>query len=84
LLAIPAVFGSGLYELVHSFGEPEGAYGYAETAVATVVAFVVGYAVIAFLMRYIEKRSFLPFVIYRILLGALLLVLLGLGVLNPV
>jgi len=45
---------------------------------------VVGYAVIAFLMRYIEKRSFLPFVIYRILLGALLLVLLGLGVLNPV
>ena len=84
LLAIPAVFGSGLYELVHSFGEPEGAYGYAETAVATVVAFVVGYAVIAFLMRYIEKRSFLPFVIYRILLGTLLLVLLGLGILNPV
>ncbi|MDO7881884.1 undecaprenyl-diphosphate phosphatase [Antiquaquibacter soli] len=83
LLAIPAVFGSGLYELVHSFGEPEGAYGYAETGVATVVAFVVGYAVIAFLMRYIEKRSFLPFVIYRILLGATLLVLLSLGILNP-
>ena len=83
LLAIPAVFGSGLYELVHSFGEPEGAYGYAETAVATVVAFVVGYAVIAFLMRYIEKRSFLPFVIYRIALGVLLLVLLSLGVINP-
>jgi undecaprenyl-diphosphatase len=83
LLAIPAVFGSGLYELVHSFGEPEGAYGYAETAVATVVAFGVGYAVIAFLMRYIEKRSFLPFVIYRILLGSTLLVLLSLGILNP-
>lgn len=84
LLAIPAVFGSGLYELVHSFGEPEGAYGYPETAVATVVAFVVGYAVIAFLMRYIEKRSFLPFVIYRIVLGSVLLVLLGVGVLQPV
>lgn len=84
LLAIPAVFGSGLYELVHSFGEPEGAYGYPETAVATVVAFAVGYAVIAFLMRYIEKRSFLPFVIYRIALGTVLLVLLGLGVLQPV
>jgi undecaprenyl-diphosphatase len=83
LLAVPAVFGSGLYELVHSFGEPEGAYGYAETFVATIVAFVVGFAVIAFLMRYIEKRSFLPFVIYRILLGSTLLVLLGLGVLNP-
>ena len=83
LLAVPAVFGSGLYELVHSFGEPEGVYGYAETLVATVVAFGVGYAVIAFLMRYIEKRSFLPFVIYRIALGVLLLVLLSLGVINP-
>lgn len=83
LLAIPAVFGSGLYELVHSFGEPPGAYGYPETAVATVVAFGVGYAVIAFLMRYIETRSFLPFVIYRIALGVLLLVLLGLGVIQP-
>lgn len=83
LLAVPAVFGSGLYELWHSFREPEGAYGYAETAVATVVAFGVGFAVIAFLMRYIEKRSFLPFVIYRILLGGALLVLLSLGVINP-
>ena len=83
LLAIPAVFGSGLYELVHSFGEPKGAYGYPETLVATVVAFVVGYAVIAFLMRYIEKRSFLPFVIYRILLGTTLIVLLSLGILSP-
>jgi undecaprenyl-diphosphatase len=83
LLAIPAVFGSGLYELVHSFGEPEGVYGYPETLVATVVAFAVGYGVIAFLMRYIEKRSFLPFVVYRILLGATLLVLLSLGVIQP-
>ncbi len=83
LLAIPAVFGSGLYELVHSFGEPEGAYGYAETAVATVVAFGVGFAVIAFLMRYIEKRSFLPFVIYRVALGSVLLVLLSVGALSP-
>lgn len=83
LLAIPAVFGSGLFELVNSFSEPDGAYGYAETAVAAVVAFGVGFAVIAFLMRYIEKRSFLPFVIYRIALGGVLLVLLSLGVIQP-
>jgi undecaprenyl-diphosphatase len=82
LLAIPAVFGSGLYELIHSFGEPEGAYGYAETAVATVIAFGVGYFVIAFLMRYISTHSFMPFVIYRIALGATLLVLLTTGVLQ--
>jgi undecaprenyl-diphosphatase len=83
LLAIPAVFGSGLYELVHSFGEPEGAYGYAETAVATVIAFGVGYVVIAFLMKYISTHSFMPFVVYRILLGAALIVLLSTGVLQP-
>ncbi len=83
LLAIPAVFGSGLYELVHSIGEPKGVYGYPETAVATVVAFVVGYAVIAFLMRYISNHSFLPFVIYRIVLGAAVMVLLSLGIIQP-
>lgn len=83
LLAIPAVFGSGLYELLHSFGEPAGAYGYAETAVATIVAGGVGFAVIAFLMRYIERGSFLPFVIYRIALGAAIMLLLALGVLQP-
>jgi undecaprenyl-diphosphatase len=83
LLAIPAVFGSGLYELVTSFREEgSNAYSLLETAVATVVAFGVGFAVIAGLMAYISKRSFLPFVIYRILLGSTLLVLLSLGVLN--
>lgn len=89
LLAIPAVFGSGLYELYTAVTcEPAqeqtcgAGYGLPETAVATVVAFVVGYAVIAFLMRYIEKRSFLPFVIYRIALGAVLLVLLSLGLIQ--
>jgi undecaprenyl-diphosphatase len=83
LLAIPAVFGSGLYELVTSIREPNSnAYSALETAVATIVAFGVGFAVIAGLMAYISKRSFLPFVIYRILLGSTLLVLLSLGVLN--
>ena len=82
LLAIPAVFGSGLYELVHSFGEPPGHYGYAETAVATAVAFLVGLAVIAWLMNYISKKSFLPFVIYRLVLGGTLIVLLSTGALD--
>ena len=84
LLAIPAVFGSGLYELATSFRDPgSNAYSVLETAVATVVAFGVGLGIIAFLMAYISKRSFLPFVIYRILLGTTLLVLLSLGVMQP-
>lgn len=56
------------------------AYGMGETLVATVVAFGVGLAVIAGLMRYISRHSFMPFVIYRILLGVVLLILLGTGV----
>ncbi|GAB3132087.1 undecaprenyl-diphosphate phosphatase [Marisediminicola antarctica] len=86
LLAVPAVFGSGLFELVNSITDPEvnGPFGPLETAIATIVAFGVGYAVIAFLMNYIKTRSFLPFVIYRLALGSTLLVLLSLGVLQPI
>lgn len=83
LLAVPAVFGSGLYELVTALREPdESPYGWPETILATVVAFGVGLAIIAFLMRYIKTRSFLPFVIYRLVLGVALLVLLSLGVIQ--
>lgn len=82
LLAVPAVFGSGFYELLTSFKEP-GVYSLFETGVATVVAFGVGLAVIAFLMEYIKKRSFMPFVIYRIALGVVVLILLAVGVLQP-
>ncbi|MFG6401327.1 undecaprenyl-diphosphate phosphatase [Microbacterium sp. P04] len=82
LLAVPAVFGSGLYELQQSFQEPGGPYGGVETAIATVVAFGVGLAVIAFLMQYLKRGSFLPFVIYRVLLGIALIVLLATGVLE--
>lgn len=84
LLAVPAVFGSGLYELVTAIREPGSSpFSGLEIAAATVVAFGVGLAVIAGLMAYISKRSFLAFVIYRILLGGTLLVLLSTGVLDP-
>jgi undecaprenyl-diphosphatase len=83
LLAVPAVFGSGLYELVQSFEGPTGPYNLLDTAAATIVAFIVGLAVIAFLMRYLKRGSFLPFVIYRLLLGGVLIVLLSTGLLQP-
>ncbi|SBS73832.1 undecaprenyl-diphosphate phosphatase [uncultured Microbacterium sp.] len=83
LLAVPAVFGSGLYELLQAIQEPgEAVFTLGETAVATVVAFGVGLAVIAYLMRYLKKGSFLPFVIYRLVLGVVLIVLLATGVLQ--
>jgi undecaprenyl-diphosphatase len=85
LLAIPAVLGSGFYELTTALGESAqaGPFTLLDTAVATVIAFGVGLAVIAWLMRYISTRSFMPFVIYRLGLGSVLLVLLATGVLQP-
>jgi undecaprenyl-diphosphatase len=84
LLAIPAVLGSGFFELYKTIKHPgHEVFTGAETAVATGVSFVVGLAVIVFFMNYISKRSFLPFVIYRIVLGVTLAVLLLLGVLKP-
>lgn len=85
LLAIPAVFGSGFYQLAKGLtGTNTGvAADWVPTLVATVVAFIVGFGVIAFLMQWISRRSFLPFVIYRIVLGILLIVLLSFGVISP-
>ncbi|MFB7842390.1 undecaprenyl-diphosphate phosphatase [Microbacterium sp. NPDC056052] len=82
LLAIPAVFGSGVYQAVKSIGEPS-VFSAGETLAATGIAFVVGLGVIAFFMRWISQRSFLPFVVYRILLGIALIVMLALGVIKP-
>ena len=84
LLAIPAVLGSGFYELRTAIVDPvaAGPLNATATAVATLVAFLVGYAVIAWLMRYIRTGSFLPFVIYRVALGAVLLGLLSSGVIQ--
>jgi undecaprenyl-diphosphatase len=78
LLALPAVFGSGLYELKKAIDEPGiRVFTMSQTLTATVIAFVVGYAVIAWLMRYISTKSFTPFVIYRIALGSALLIALA-------
>lgn len=84
LLAVPAVFASGFYKLFKAFSDPgqASAYGMGETLVATLVAFVIGYLVIGWLMRYITTNSFKPFVWYRIGLGLLLYILLGFGVIN--
>lgn len=83
LLAVPAVFGSGFYELLQAIREPGASvFTLTETAVATVVAFGVGLAVIAFLMQYLKRGSFLPFVLYRLGLGVVLIVLLSMGVLQ--
>jgi len=82
LLAIPAVVGSGFFKLADISGDPvRPAWG--PILLATVVAFAIGYAVIAWLLRYISTHNFLPFVLYRIGLAVVVVVLLLTGVLSP-
>ncbi|MFE3824801.1 undecaprenyl-diphosphate phosphatase [Streptomyces sp. NPDC059092] len=80
LLAIPAVLASGAYELKDA---GEGHVSWGPTIFATFVAFAVGYVVIAWFMKFITTKSFMPFVIYRILLGIALFVLVGTDTLSP-
>jgi undecaprenyl-diphosphatase len=80
LLAIPAVVGAGLFELPE-IPHGDNAYGPGPTLVATIVSFVVGYAAIAWLLRYVSTRSYLPFVLYRIGLGVFTLTMVSTGVL---
>jgi len=81
LLAIPAVVGAGLYKLKDVPGG-ENAYGWGPTLIGTVVSFVVGLAVIHWLLQYVSKHSYAPFVVYRIALGTLVLALLAFGVIG--
>ncbi|NBU23565.1 MAG: undecaprenyl-diphosphatase UppP [Actinobacteria bacterium] len=78
LLAIPAVLASGIYQFLKSYQDlPQDLlFG---TAIATVVSGVSGYLVIAWLLKYLTRGSFLPFVIWRVGVGSLLLIGLSIG-----
>jgi undecaprenyl-diphosphatase len=84
LLALPAVFGSGFYELNGAIASDaaDQAFSLPETLVATAVAFIIGYAVIAWLLKFVMTRSFAPFIYYRIGLGTVVLVALATGVIG--
>jgi undecaprenyl-diphosphatase len=76
LLGIPALVGAGLYELKDAIG---GNVGAAALIVGTVVSFVVAYASVAWLLRFVAKHSIEVFVLYRVALGLVLVVLLATG-----
>ncbi|GGS97506.1 undecaprenyl-diphosphate phosphatase [Streptomyces chromofuscus] len=81
LLAIPAVLASGLFELKDAMETGHVSWG--PTVFATVIAFVSGYAVIAWFMKFISTKSFMPFVWYRVALGLVIIALVTFGVLSP-
>jgi undecaprenyl-diphosphatase len=80
LLSVPAVVLSGLLEFATILNGSEGEHaGLGALAVATLLAFVVGYASIALLLRFLTNHSTIVFVVYRVALGALVLVLVSSG-----
>lgn len=81
LLAIPAVLVSGLYEL-RKLGDASVAWG--PTALATAISFVVGLAVIHWLLKFVATHTFRGFVVYRLALGGLVLGLVATGVVTAV
>lgn len=83
LLSVPAVVLSGLFQLGEiGTGSAEGSTGAVALVVATITAFAVGYAAIAFLLRYLASHSTLVFVVYRVAVGLLVLALAGAGVIE--
>jgi undecaprenyl-diphosphatase len=80
----PAVFGSGFYQLQSALSSSDSSnvFSLGETAVATGIAFVVGYLVIAWLLKFVSTKSFMPFIIYRVTLGTVILILLATGVIS--
>ena len=84
-LAVPAVLASGFYQAYDELSGDSTGVGvsWGPTILATVIAFGVGLTVIAWLLRYLDRGSFTPFVVYRIGLGVLVLVLVFAGVLDP-
>ncbi|MEU6551818.1 undecaprenyl-diphosphate phosphatase [Streptomyces sp. NPDC046915] len=81
LLAVPAVLASGAFEVKDAVGSGHVAWG--PTLFATVIAFASGYAVIAWFMKFISSKSFMPFVWYRVALGIVIIALVTAGALSP-
>ncbi len=82
LLSIPSIFAAAALEVVQERKQLLGA-GLMPTLVATVVSFFVGYAAIAYLMKLLQSKSTMGFIIYRVALGVILIVLLQSGKLEP-
>lgn len=81
LLSIPAILASGLFKLKDISAGDGPSFFF--TFIATLLAFISGYASIAWLLRYVSTKSYFPFVIYRIVLGLLVFLLLYANVLHP-
>ncbi len=83
-LGIPALVAAGLLEVVTKYKHISGGVGWTSTIIATVVSFGVGYVAVAWLLKFIQNNDFRSFIIYRFVLGLILVVLLGAGIISHV
>ncbi|MEU4238354.1 undecaprenyl-diphosphate phosphatase [Actinoplanes sp. NPDC026619] len=78
-LSIPALFGATILQVHDEAGNISAGVGWVNTITATVVSFIVGYAAVSWLLKFISKHSYSIFIAYRVVLGSLLMVLLATG-----
>lgn len=83
-LGIPALVAAGLLEVVTKYKHISGGVGWTSTIIATVVSFGVGYVAVAWLLKFVQNNNFRSFIVYRFVLGLLLIVLLGAGIISHV
>ena len=78
-LSVPALFGATILQVHDEAGNISAGVGWVNTITATVVSFVVGYAAVAWLLKFISKHSYSIFIAYRVVVGSLLMMLLATG-----
>jgi undecaprenyl-diphosphatase len=81
-LSIPALLGASVLQGYEEFGNISHGVGWTNTVVATVVSFIVAYFSVTWLLKFVSRHSYSVFIFYRIILGALLMVLLATGTLS--
>ena len=82
LLSIPAVFASGMLQFIESL-EYLDASAFLNLTAATLASAISGYIAIDFLLKYLKKHSTFIFIYYRIIIGALILILLSMNIIQP-
>lgn len=80
LLSIPALLGAGVLQTAQEYDAIGSGVGWPATLLATAVSFVVAYAAVAWLLRFIARHSFVVFIVYRVVAGIVVLALVGAGV----
>ena len=78
-MSIPALVAAGLYELATEAGAISDTVGWNATIIGTIVSGIVAYATIAWLLRFVSSNKFTSFLVYRVLLGLVIIALVVVG-----